>query len=135
VKYQWVYHRVLRGQTIWSIAGWYGVTAYQIRVWNKLRSNYLWIGQVLKIYAPIKTQTPAPKTNTPTPPAPNPKQPPAPKPQPKTAPKPVVLYHKVKSGETISGIARKYGTTTSSIMKLNNLKSSNIRVGQNLRVK
>ena len=136
VKYQWVYHRVLRGQTIWSIAGWYGVTAYQIRVWNNLRSNYLWIGQVLKIYAPIKTQTPAPKpNNAPHVPAPKPNLPPAPKPAPKTAPKPVAVYHKVKSGETISGIARKYGTTTSAIMKMNNLKSSNIRVGQSLRVK
>jgi lysophospholipase L1-like esterase len=58
IRYQWIYHRVLRGQTIWSVAAWYGVSAYQIKKWNRLRSNYLWTGQLLKIYAPIKVQIP-----------------------------------------------------------------------------
>ena len=44
-------------------------------------------------------------------------------------------YHKVKSGETISKIARKHGVSQSAIFKLNGLNSrSVIRPGQNLRV-
>lgn len=42
--------------------------------------------------------------------------------------------HKVKSGESISVIAQNYGTTTSNIMKWNNLKSSTLFVGQELKV-
>jgi N-acetylmuramoyl-L-alanine amidase len=112
-----------------------------------LRSNYLWIGQVIKIYAPIKVpapvvapvQIPVNKRDTAT------KKPvitPAPvKPAPKvqvpkpTPPAPKVVYHKVKSGETLFAISRKYGSSTSAIMKFNNLRTHNIRVGQVLRVR
>jgi len=44
-------------------------------------------------------------------------------------------YHRVKSGETLSGIARKYRTNVSTIKKLNGLKSDMIREGRNLRVR
>ncbi|MBL7812157.1 MAG: LysM peptidoglycan-binding domain-containing protein [Bacteroidetes bacterium] len=147
IRYQWIYHRVTRGQNIWGIASWYGVSAYQIKVWNGLRTNYLWIGQVLKIYAPVKVNVNPPVNNTPAPkptPAPQPAKPATPpvktnpvpvKPVPKPVPKPVAVYHKVKTGETLFGIARKYGTSTSSIMKLNNLRTHTIKSGQVLRVK
>ncbi|MEI7435649.1 MAG: LysM peptidoglycan-binding domain-containing protein [bacterium] len=42
--------------------------------------------------------------------------------------------HVVKSGETLSAIAKAYGTTSSAILKASNLKSDNIRVGQKLFV-
>ena len=43
-------------------------------------------------------------------------------------------YHKVKSGETIGKIARKYGVSQATIFKLNKLSpSSVIRVGQTIR--
>ncbi|MEG1718210.1 MAG: M23 family metallopeptidase [Bacteroidales bacterium] len=44
-------------------------------------------------------------------------------------------YHKVKSGETLSSIARKYRTSVSSIQKLNRMRGSNIRSGVNIRVR
>lgn len=44
------------------------------------------------------------------------------------------LYHKVVSGETLSSIATKYGTTTQNIMSLNGLTNSSIYVGQRLKV-
>ena len=44
--------------------------------------------------------------------------------------------HTVKSGETLSGIAKKYGTTVARIVALNNIKNPNvIYVGQRLRIK
>ena len=49
-------------------------------------------------------------------------------------PKPV--YHKVKKGETLSKIARRYGTTVKKIQKLNNnINGSKIQIGQRIRVK
>jgi membrane-bound lytic murein transglycosylase D len=43
-------------------------------------------------------------------------------------------YHKVKKGETLSGVAAKYGTTKSQIMKLNGMKSERLTVGQTIKV-
>lgn len=40
----------------------------------------------------------------------------------------------VKSGDTLSGIAKKYGTSYTTIMKSNGLKSSSLRIGQKLTV-
>ena len=44
------------------------------------------------------------------------------------------IYHKVKSGETLSSIARKYNVTNSQITKLNRLRSSRVTRGQNLKI-
>lgn len=44
-------------------------------------------------------------------------------------------YHKVKSGDTLLGLAKKYHTSVSAIKKLNGLSSDNIRIGQTLRVR
>lgn len=46
-----------------------------------------------------------------------------------------VVYHKIRSGDTLSTIARRYGTTVSRIKKLNELKNNNIRAGKTIRVK
>jgi membrane-bound lytic murein transglycosylase D len=42
--------------------------------------------------------------------------------------------HVVKSGESLGIIAKKYGCTTSDLVKWNNLKSNNILVGQKIKV-
>ncbi|MDY3979710.1 MAG: M23 family metallopeptidase [Tidjanibacter sp.] len=47
-----------------------------------------------------------------------------------------VVYHKVKRGDTLYSIARRYGTTVNAICKMNNIKSSQtLMVGKQLRVK
>jgi LysM repeat protein len=43
--------------------------------------------------------------------------------------------HKVKKGETLKSVSSKYGVTSSDIKKWNKLKSSTLKVGQNLKVK
>lgn len=42
--------------------------------------------------------------------------------------------HTVRSGESLSVIASRYGTTVNEIMRLNNLRSTRLRVGQKLKV-
>ena len=50
-------------------------------------------------------------------------------------PEPAYAWHRVKSGDTLSTIARKYGSSVSKIMRANNLRSSHIiRVGMRLKV-
>jgi membrane-bound lytic murein transglycosylase D len=51
------------------------------------------------------------------------------------SPVPAYVVHKVRSGESLSVIARRYGTRVSSIMRLNNLRSSHfIRAGWSLKI-
>lgn len=47
---------------------------------------------------------------------------------------PKTIYHKIKSGESLSTIARRYGTSVATLKKLNGLTNSNIRAGKSLMV-
>ncbi len=55
------------------------------------------------------------------------------------APKPAgsqqMTYHEVRKGETLFRIAQTYGTSVNALKEINNLKDSNIQVGQKLVVK
>lgn len=44
------------------------------------------------------------------------------------------VSHKIKEGETLGSIARKYHTSVANIKKWNNLKSDNIRAGKTLKI-
>ncbi len=46
----------------------------------------------------------------------------------------IVKYHKVRRGETLSSIARRYGVTTNSIKKANKLKRNRVQRGKTLRI-
>ncbi|MFW5432130.1 MAG: transglycosylase SLT domain-containing protein [Methylophilaceae bacterium] len=45
------------------------------------------------------------------------------------------VTHKIRRGETLSTLAKRYGTNTRALMRMNRLKSSKIKIGQTLRVK
>lgn len=45
------------------------------------------------------------------------------------------VYHKIRSGETLGGIAAKYGVSVSQLRRLNGIKGSNIRAGKSLRIR
>lgn len=49
-----------------------------------------------------------------------------------TVPKKII--HKIKSGEVLGTIARRYGVTITEIKRANNLKSNNIRAGRTLKI-
>jgi len=95
--------------------------------------------------APTPTRAPsptAPQTTRPSAtteptgtPAPTPSPTPAPTPVPTATPAPSArTSYKVKSGDTLYGIARSFGTTVAAIMALNGLTSNTLHVGQVLLI-
>lgn len=111
---------VLSGENLYTIANRYGVTAKDIRKWNGLGSNRVAKGKRLRLYvdnggvafasASVATKQIA------------------------SANKDFVSY-KVKSGDSLYSISKKYpGVTASSLQKVNGLSSPDIRPGQVLKI-
>ncbi len=84
-----VYHRVVRGDTLGSIAARYGVSVWQLQQWNNIRNiDRIYVGTVLVIY-PTRCWTPRPVPPKPVPaPLPGPCSGPAPCPVPPPPPPP-----------------------------------------------
>ena len=96
---------VKSGDSLYKIANQYNTTVNELKQLNNLSSNLLSIGQVLKI--PTKTTT-EPTDN-------------------------YTTYTVVK-GDNLYAIARKFNTTQNDIMKLNNLSSNLLSIGQVLKI-
>jgi membrane-bound lytic murein transglycosylase D len=45
-----------------------------------------------------------------------------------------VIYYKVKSGDTLGAIAKKYRVSVKNLQKWNKLSSTTIRIGQKLKI-
>ena len=56
------------------------------------------------------------------------------KPKPKPAPKPSSLAYTIKKGDTLYGLASRYGTSVAAIKKTNGLSSDFLRDGKTIRI-
>ena len=106
------YHVVKKGESLWGITRKYGVSKRKILVWNKLSNENLTIGQKLIVGNPSGKIVFADNKG-------NSNQ----------------VYHTIKKGEGLWGIAKKYGVTVNDIKRLNTIEGNNIKLGQRLRVK
>jgi membrane-bound lytic murein transglycosylase D len=97
---------VEEGDYLSSIANAYGVTVNDLKEWNELESDVIFVGQKLIVAEPQKKTKDTKKTKT----------------------------HVVKGGETLNSIAVKYDVTIAEIKKWNGLKSDVIQTGQTLIV-
>ena len=152
-------HRVRSRETISQVARKYGVTTSQIKKWNGLRSNKLRKNQVLKIYVTQRVKVPVENNDRNKPTTPTAPTTPEPDTSATTAqpdnsstevdesttdetevvePKPektvAVKYHKVRRGETLGSIARRYGISVSQLKRWNGLRSNTAKVGTTLKV-
>lgn len=55
--------------------------------------------------------------------------------QPQPTAEPEAVYHTVRSGDTLFALARRYGVTVAEIQRRNNLRGTNLRPGQRLRIR
>jgi LysM repeat protein len=134
-------HVVRPGEYLSTIASRYGVSlSALIRANGISNPNLVRAGQVLIIPGGAPQATEAPPTSTPAPrsDATRPSSVPSAQyiPQIQSNPAPVAsandILHTVYPGESLSSIARKFGTTVSAIMARNGLPSSLIYSGQRL---
>lgn len=126
-------HTVVAGDSLSAIAARYGVSNQQLMQHNKMNNSVVKLGQVLKIPAgsnavPTAT-TPMPVATTTVAPTTLPVSKPI-IPQPAAMPR----QHKVIAGDTLSGIASRYGVSVSRLLRHNNMKDSTVRIGQTLKI-
>ncbi|KAA3632216.1 MAG: LysM peptidoglycan-binding domain-containing protein, partial [Calditrichaeota bacterium] len=118
-------YAVQSGDTMWDIAKAFGTTVSELRRANSIvRGSRIYVGQKLRIPSSAKnlkqksSSTYASKSNS-----------------SKSSNSSTAKTYKVKSGDTLWDIARKFGTTTASIRNQNSLgRSSRIYPGQILNV-
>ncbi len=106
-----VTHKVRKGDTLGKLATQYGVTVDAIREANGISDSDIMVGQDLKIpgaSASAKKKATTPKQST--------------------------VTYKVRSGDTLGGIAARYGTTVKAIKRASGISSDRLSVGQRLKI-
>lgn len=103
-------YKVKNGDSLWLIAEKHNTTIAKIKSLNNLSSNLIFPNQVIQVPGSASSSnTNTGSTST--------------------------TYYTVKSGDSLSVIAGKYGTTYQNIMSLNGLNNTIIYPGQKLKVK
>ena len=119
-------YTVQAGNTLSGIAYRYGVTVSQLQQWNNIPNpNQIYIGQILNIYTNTSNSTNNSLSNTT-------------KSNNNSSNKhsnSSYTAYTVQAGNTLSGIAYKYGVTISQLQQWNNIPNPNqIYVGQTLKI-
>ena len=133
-------YTVVKGDSLIKIAKKHGITLGELKTWNKLTKDMIYIGQ--KLVVADKTEqkqegVAKPKPGQGTPPGANnkPTQPVPPTPNTKpTAPSSTNGEYTVISGDSLSKIAAQYKVTVDQLKSWNNLSSDLIFVGQKLKI-
>ncbi|MDN4492180.1 LysM peptidoglycan-binding domain-containing protein [Ureibacillus aquaedulcis] len=128
-------YTVSKGDTLTKIASANKTTVAQLKKWNNLKNDFLYVGQLLTVNAdkqPTASSKPAASDNKPvasSKPATSGKTP-----APSKATAATSFTYTVVKGDNLSKIAKAANTTVANIKKWNGLNSNAIFVGQKLKI-
>ena len=105
-------YKVKKGDTLSRIGAKYHISYKTLMSWNNLKSTKIKIGQKLKVKKSSSSSSSTSKKSS----------------------SAATSTYTVKSGDTLAKIGKKYGVSYKTLMSWNNLKSTNIRVGQKLKI-
>lgn len=113
-------YQVVRGDTLYAIARKFGMTVADLQTLNGLKSNNLSVGQTLKVRVEQSGVPPKPAAgntdgNT-------------------SGGATATANYTVVKGDTLYAIGRRLGVSVDDIIRLNNLQSTALKVGQVLRI-
>lgn len=117
-KRLYAYHRVRPGETLSHLAGRYRTTVRAIAAANNIRrKSYIRVGQRLKVPLRGKQLLYARDSRT------------------AESGQSGPTFHRVKRGDSLWLLARRYNTNTKEIMRLNNLNTTRLHIGQRLIIR
>ena len=105
-------YRVRRGDSLYAIARRFKTSVRALRLANNIGGSRIYAGQLLQIAA-LRSKSTTPR---------------------KDSGLAGVIEHRVRRGDSLYRIARKYNTSIRSIKRINNLKRSNIYPGQIIKI-
>ncbi|MCO7151810.1 LysM peptidoglycan-binding domain-containing protein [Vagococcus lutrae] len=107
-------YKVASGDTLYRISQRFGVSVQNIKDWNYLKSDVIFVGQQLVLKQPTNSVKPSPKPTAPS--------------RPDTS----SGTYRVKAGDTLYSIANRHNMTVAQLKSLNQLTSDMIIIGQTL---
>ena len=111
------FHRVRRGETLSGLAAEYGVTVRQLRAWNGLgASDAVRAGQRMRVAVPAAPRRLAPSRQA-------------------SSASAASRIHRVQRGETLMGLAKRYGVSIQALREANGLSAGDaLRAGVTLKI-
>jgi peptidoglycan endopeptidase LytE len=103
-------YTVQSGDSLWKISQNNHVTVDQLKTWNQLSSDTIYVNQNLLIVPPASS-APAPAVTS-----------------------AATVSYTVKAGDTLYAIAKTFGTTVTDLKSINGLTSDLIQIGQQLKI-
>jgi cell wall-associated NlpC family hydrolase len=102
-------YTVQSGDSLWKISQSYHVTVDQLKTWNQLSSDTIYVNQNLLIVPPASAPAPSVTSEA-------------------------TVSYTVKAGDTLYALAKTFGTTVSDIKSINGLTADLIQIGQQLKI-
>ncbi|MBZ2406241.1 muramidase family protein [Liquorilactobacillus hordei] len=111
---------VKSGDSLWAVANKYGISVANLKSWNNLSSNTIYIGQSLKVSNSASQSSNSNSSSSQS--------------SSSTSSTSSASTYTVKSGDSLWAVANKYGISVANLKSWNNLSSNTIYIGQSLKV-